>query len=178
MSKNGKSKNNKTHDSKNSLNENSNKEIETDTHQENKNKIFKIEKKDDNEKEVEKIEVINLDSNNDAEALSQSLQNLLLDENFASPVVVKKENKLITNYHYATFKNSYGENTCYINVILHLLYNMNDLADFLLSLYEIDESNKKGENNSEKDENKNINEENKEKEEKEEEKETYDINEF
>ena len=178
MSKNGKSKNNKTHDSKNSLNENSNKEIETDTHQENKNKIFKIEKKDDNEKEVEKIEVINLDSNNDAEALSQSLQNLLLDENFASPVVVKKENKLITNYHYATFKNSYGENTCYINVILHLLYNMNDLVGFLLSLYDIDESNKKGENNSEKDKNKNINEQNKEKEEKEEEKETYDINEF
>ena len=181
MSKNGKSKNNKTNNSKNSINENTNNEIEDNTHQENKNKIFKIEKKDNNEKEEEKIEVINLDTNNDAEGLSQSLQNLLLDENFASPVVVKKENKLITDYHYATFKNSYGENTCYINVILHLLYNMDDLVDFLITLYQIDESNKASENNTEKDKNKNNdgqNEEEKEKEEKIEEKETYDINEF
>jgi ubiquitin C-terminal hydrolase len=110
--------------------------------------------------------VINLDTNNDAEGLSQSLQNLLLDENFVSPVVVKKENKLITDYHYATFKNSYGENTCYINVILHLLYNMDDLVDFLLTLYQIDESNKASENNTEKDKNKNIDGQNEEKEEK------------
>ena len=173
MSKNEKNRNNKHQNSKNSLNENNNKEIEGDTNQEKKHNIFKVEKKDKDEKEIENIEVINLESNNDPEGLSESLQNLLLDENFASPVVVKKENKLITNYHYATFKNSYGENTCYINVILHLLYSMDELADFLLSLYQIDESTKKSENNSEKDKNENNTEE-KEKEEKED----YDINEF
>ena len=172
MSKNEKNRNNKHQNSKNSLNENNNKEIEGDTNQEKKHNIFKVEKKDKDEKEIENIEVINLDSNNDPEELSESLQKLLLDENFASPVVVKKENKLITDNHYATFKNSYGENTCYINVILHLLYRMDELADFLLSLYQIDESTKKSENNSQKDKNENNNEE------KEEEKESYDINEF
>ena len=179
MSKNEKSKNNKNHKS---IKENTNKEIDEQSPQENKNSIFKVEKKDNKEKEEEKIEVINLDSNNDQEELSQSLQNLLLDENFASPVVVKKENKLITDCHYATFKNSYGENTCYINVILHLLNSIDDLADFLSSLYKIDESSKVSDNNSNKDNNKNKSknnkEESKENEQNEEEKESYDINEF
>ena len=84
------------------------------------------------------------DSEAETEKLSQSLKNLLLyDKDFSSPVVIKKENKLFTDFHYATFKNSYGENTCYINVVLHLLYNIDQLQDFLVSLYEIDESNKK-----------------------------------
>ena len=79
----------------------------------------------------------------ESEKLSQSLKNLLLyDKDFSSPMIVQKENKLFTDFHYATFKNSYGENTCYINVILHLLYNIEQLQDFLVSLYEIDESNK------------------------------------
>ena len=179
MSKNEKSKNNKNLKSNK---ETTNKEIEEQSPQENKNNIFKVEKIDNKEKEEEKIEVINLNSNNDQEELSQSLQNLLLDENFTSPVVVKKENKLITDCHYATFKNSYGENTCYINVILHLLNSIDDLADFLLSLYQIDESSKISDNNSNKDINKNKSknnkEENKENEPNEEEKESYDINEF
>ena len=83
------------------------------------------------------------DNEAETEKLSQSLKNLLLyDKDFSSPVVIKKENKLFTDFHYATFKNSYGENTCYINVVLHLLYNIDQLQEFLISLYEIDESNK------------------------------------
>ena len=79
----------------------------------------------------------------DTEQLSQSLKNLfLMDKDFSAPVEIKKENKLLTDFHYATFKNSYGENTCYINVILHLLYNIEQLEAFIISLYEIDESNK------------------------------------
>ena len=79
----------------------------------------------------------------DTEQLSQSLKNLfLMDKDFSAPVEIKKENKLLTDFHYATFKNSYGENTCYINVILHLLYNIEQLEEFIISLYEIDESNK------------------------------------
>ena len=69
--------------------------------------------------------------------------------------MVKKENKLITNYHYATFKNSYGENTCYINVILHLLYSIDELEEFLSSLYKIEESTKG--NNNDKNNNDEIN---------------------
>ena len=79
----------------------------------------------------------------ETEKLSQSLKNLfLLNKDFSEPVTIKKENKLITDFHYATFKNAYGENTCYINVILHLLYNIDQLQEFIISLYEIDESNK------------------------------------
>ena len=79
----------------------------------------------------------------ETEKLSQSLKNLfLLNKDFSEPVTIKKENKLITDFHYATFKNAYGENTCYINVILHLLYNIEQLQEFIISLYEIDESNK------------------------------------
>ena len=84
-----------------------------------------------------------LQNEEETEKLSQSLKNLfLINKEFAEPVIVKKENKIFTDFHYATFKNSYGENTCYINVILHLLYNIEQLEEFIVSLYEIDESNK------------------------------------
>ena len=83
------------------------------------------------------------DPDMETEKLSQSLKNLLLlDKDFSEPVEVKKESQLFTNFHYATFKNSYGENTCYINVILHLLYNIDQLQEFIISLYQIDESDK------------------------------------
>ena len=85
----------------------------------------------------------NLEQNSETDKLSQSLKNLLLlDNDFSKPITIEKENKLFTDFHYATFKNSYAENTCYINVILHLLYNIDQLQEFLISLYEIDESNK------------------------------------
>ena len=163
MSSNKKHNNNKNNINtkpKESLEENeikNNKEIKEDLKEENNrnNKDEKEKNAEDNKKEEEKKEeVINLDSNNDVEELSQSIQNLLLDKDFAAPVVLKKENKLITNYHYATFKNSYGENTCYINVILHLLYSIDELEEFLSSLYKIEESTK-GNNND-----KNNNDEN------------------
>ena len=153
MSKYSKSKNNRKKNQKISLNSNEN---ECD-----KNKINE-EKKEDEKKDDEVMEVINLDSNNNVEELSQSLENLLLDKDFAAPVMVKKENKLITNYHYATFKNSYGENTCYINVILHLLYKIDELAEFLENLYKIDELNKSSENNDKNDKDKNNNDNNNE----------------
>ena len=85
----------------------------------------------------------NLEQNSETDKLSQSLKNiLLLDNDFSKPITIEKENKLFTDFHYATFKNSYAENTCYINVILHLLYNIEQLEDYLETLYHIDESNK------------------------------------
>ena len=150
MSKYSKNKNNKKKIQKISLN--------SDENECDKNKIYD-EKKDIEKKDEEVMEVINLDSNNNVEELSQSLENLLLDKEFAEPVKVKKENKLITNYHYATFKNSYGENTCYINVILHLLYKIDELAEFLIYIYQIDESNKSSENNDKNIDDKNNNNE-------------------
>ena len=85
----------------------------------------------------------NLEQNSETDKLSQSLKNLLLlDNDFSKPITIEKENKLFTDFHYATFKNSYAENTCYINVILHLLYNIEQLEEYLETLYHIDESNK------------------------------------
>ena len=154
--KNKNNKNNQNQNSKKSLdkenNSNNNNEIKLNQDNKDKNMNNKEEPKkeeDDKKKEIKEV-VINLDSNNNEEELSESIQNLLLDKDFASPVVVKKENKLTTNFHYVTFKNSYGENTCYINVILHLLYNIDELEDYLSSLYQIEES-KKSDDNEESD---------------------------
>ena len=93
------------------------------------------------------IEEINLSSNNDNEKnnseIPPEINDIILnDKEFSSPVVKKKENKLISNFHYVTFSNAFGENTCFINVILHLLYNIPELNEYLISLYQIEETNK------------------------------------
>ena len=122
--------NNNENNIKNSENGNEFKEINL----KNKNELDKSNKTNNFNK---------LQNEEETEKLSQSLKNLfLLNKDFAEPVIIKKENKIFTDFHYATFKNSYGENTCYINVILHLLYNIEQLEEFIVSLYEIDESNK------------------------------------
>ena len=108
-----------------------------------------------------KTEVSKDNTENESEKLSQSLKNLLiLDKDFAEPVIVKKENELFTDFHYATFKNGYGENTCYINVILHLLYNIEQLEEYITTIYAIDESNKIDKINNPKSYNNNNKEEN------------------
>ena len=94
-----------------------------------------------NTKEPVVIDEIDLNQINDDDKLSQSLKNILLDKEFASPILIKKENKLFTDFHYVTFQNSYGENTCYVNVILHLLYYIPELEEYLISLYQIDLAN-------------------------------------
>ena len=58
-----------------------------------------------NLKEEDKSDTITPKENEaETEKLSQSLKNLLLyDKDFSSPVIVQKENKLFTDFHYATF---------------------------------------------------------------------------
>ena len=90
------------------------------------------------EKVLENIYLNSIDDNK----LSESLKNILSDKEFSSPIIIKKENRLISDFHYATFQNLYGENSCFVNVILHLIYNIPQLNEFLISLYEINESNK------------------------------------
>ena len=119
-------------------------DIRNDKENEDKNNN-NIPKKENNQKELYVEEIIpnsNIDIDNDE--LSQSLKNILLDKQFASPVIIKKENKIISGFHYVTFKNAYGENSCFVNVILHLLYNITELDEYLISLYEIDLANQDG----------------------------------
>ena len=49
-------------------------------------------------KEPKIVDEININQFNDDENLTQSLKDILLDKEFASPIVVKKENKLITSF--------------------------------------------------------------------------------
>ena len=88
------------------------------------------------------VEEIDLTENNVNDNLTESLQNLFLDKDFSTPIAIKKENKLITNFKYVAFQNLYGENACYVNVILHLLFNITELSEYLYDLYQIEESKK------------------------------------
>ena len=81
-------------------------------------------------------------------SLTQSLKDILLNKEFAAPVVIEKENLLLSDYHYVTFKNAYGENSCFVNVVLHLLYNIPELDEYLISLYQIDETNTDSKDNN------------------------------
>ena len=65
-----------------------------------------------------------------------------------SNVKIIKENLFITNYPYVAFANNYGDNSCYVNVILHLIYNIKDLNNIFKDLHKIDEININNNENS------------------------------
>jgi hypothetical protein len=129
------------------------KKEENKNEKEQENQKYKNNAK--NEQLKEEFDFANIDN----ETLTESLKNLLLDKEFSAPVLVKKENKLISDYHYATFQNAYGENSCFVNVILHLLFKINEIFEYLTSMYNIDKSNTETKNGESKNNN-NQNEEN------------------
>ena len=45
------------------------------------------------------------------------------------------KNKRECNMNYVGFENNYGENSCYINVILHFLYYFPSVNDYLIKFY-------------------------------------------
>ncbi len=59
-------------------------------------------------------------------------------------IKIYKESKFITKEPYIGFLNKCGQNTCYLNVIIHLLYNFTDVRNILLSLYKIKELENEG----------------------------------
>ena len=59
-----------------------------------------------------------------------------------SSIAIRKENNLITKNQYVAFTNDYGDNSCYVNVVLHLLFNIVDLKNIFKDLYKIDEMEK------------------------------------
>jgi len=60
----------------------------------------------------------------------------------SSTIPIKKENKLITKNQYVAFTNNYGDNSCYVNVVLHLIFNITDICNIFKDLYEIDDLQK------------------------------------
>ena len=151
---------------KNNSNNEENKNSKIEDNQTKNNKKTKNNRNSNNNNtlnESQIIEKINLafDNENDKNSseIPPEINDIILnDEEFASPVTKKKENKLISDFHYVTFSNSFGENTCFINVILHLLNNIPELNEYLISLYQIEETNKNQKNqksNSDKNQNNN-----------------------
>ena len=107
-----------------------------------KENIKKEKQNTNNYKENIISEVIEINESNENEQLSKSINDLFLNEEFASSVVKKKKNKIISNFHYVTFQNSFGENACFINVILHLLHFIPELNEYLISINKIYNSDK------------------------------------
>ena len=51
---------------------------------------------------------------------------------YINEVLITKETKLLTDSKYVTFENNIGENACYVNVIIHLLYKFPCINDYLI----------------------------------------------
>ena len=85
------------------------------------------------------VQNINQDAlNYEDSCLFSSTHNLDLSNSIA----IKKENHLITKTQYVAFSNNYGDNSCYVNVVLQLIYNIPDISNIFKDLYEIDEIQK------------------------------------
>ena len=78
------------------------------------------------------------------EALSFEDSNILNSTHLdlTNSIAIKKESNLFTKGQYVTFSNNYGDNSCYVNVVLHLLFNITDLNNIFKDLHKIDELQK------------------------------------
>ena len=78
------------------------------------------------------------------EALSFENSNILNSSHLdlTNSISIKKENNLFTKCPYVAFSNNYGDNSCYVNVVLQLLFNITDLNNIFKDLYKIDEIQK------------------------------------
>ena len=56
-------------------------------------------------------------------------------QDLSKSITIKKKNLLLTKSPYVGFVNNYGDNSCYVNVVLHLLYIMTDINNILKELY-------------------------------------------
>ena len=56
-------------------------------------------------------------------------------KNFLTDEEIKRTCLINSNTKYALFKNDIGENSCYINVILHFLFSCKIIFDYLVNLY-------------------------------------------
>ena len=88
--------------------------------------------------------ILSNNKNINQEALSFEDSNIFNSSHLdlTNSISIKKENNLITKSQYVTFCNNYGDNSCYINVVLHLLFNITDLNNIFKDLYQIDEMEK------------------------------------
>ena len=65
-------------------------------------------------------------------------------------ILSQKETKLLTNSQYVSFENQIGDNSCYINVIMHFLYIFPCVNDYLIKKYQEQSKEKEKEKENEK----------------------------
>jgi len=73
---------------------------------------------------------------------NSNLLNSSVHFDLSNSIAIKKENKLMTKNQYVGFSNNYGDNSCYVNVIMHILFNIPDISNIFKDLHEIDDINK------------------------------------
>jgi len=60
-------------------------------------------------------------------------------QDLSNSITIKKRNIFLTKSHYVGFVNNIGDNSCYVNVVLHLLYHMTDICNILKDINQIEE---------------------------------------
>ena len=110
-----------------------------------------VSKNQNNEENIYDNKANNLDNINNLHVAKNSSNNNLFKENnindsknfnkddypedFLSNVKIEKKCKVFTDAKYIVFENNYGENSCYINVLLHFLFSLKDIYNYLNYLY-------------------------------------------
>ena len=89
---------------------------------------------------------------------------------YINEILSQKETKLLTNSQYVSFINNIGDNSCYVNVVMHFLYIFPCVNDFLIKKYNEKKKEKEKEEKKEKEKEEKKEKEKEEKKEKEEEK--------
>ncbi len=94
--------------------------------------------------------ILSKSNNINQEAISFEDSNILNSSHLdlTNGIAIKKENNLMTKFPYVAFSNNYGDNSCYVNVVLHLLFNITDLNNIFKDLYKIDEIEKLNQKNN------------------------------
>ena len=54
---------------------------------------------------------------------------------YYNEILSKKESRLLGNSNYVTLENKIGENSCFVNVIIHFLYIFPCVNDYLIKKY-------------------------------------------
>ena len=100
----------------------------------NKEKINKENKNNINEKKEngKEKDTPNPDkTDNKPKTIKPDDYNKIINE-----ILSQKETKLLTNSQYVSFENQIGDNSCYVNVIMHFLYRFPCVNDFLIKKYQ------------------------------------------
>ena len=77
----------------------------------------------------------NNNNNNNFNNNNKNIKKKKEEKKFLTEDEIKKTCLIKSNSHYVVFQNNYGENSCYINVVLHVLFSRKTIFDYLVEIY-------------------------------------------